>query len=412
MRNVTEAAASRTLARVLVIGLIAACMPALRQASAEVQHDTNATELRLQADGTLLGQVMTYDEKLELRPAQVRVTFARGSEILSVAQTDAEGMFRAQGLAPGSYAVFTTGTDGFGAFGIRVLPAEVPVVGGVSTQDGQPVLNGETPLSFGQAPASSYQLFASLIQTDWGRGKVVGDKRASSGDLTKAETGSPSRPSPLSQVKSARARVASVADHDMTHANLRVDGNLVGRVMNLDKGDVRPETTQVLFLQGGQSVASVRTDEWGYFQVVGLRPGLYTVASLSKRGFSAFGVSVQPFEAGQPGPQQQTLLRLSSGARVLFTSSGTAAFNVVGYAPAPPEDYQRFDSEAQAMYGSPNMTVTPAAGGGAPPMGGGGGGGLGGMGMLGALGGVAAGIGSGGGGDSGTPGTPASPSSP
>ncbi len=412
MRHASGAVVWKRMTQLLLVALAVAYGPLAR---ADGLHRPDATELRLQVDGSLLGQVLAYDENLELRPVQVRVSFAKGPDVAASAYTDAEGMFRITGLAPGSYAVFTTGPKGFAAFAIRVLPADVPVIGGAAMQGEQPAPNGEH-LTFGPAPASSYRLFVSLLKEDMPqRRTMVNAKPGVKGaEVTTAVGETRSAPA----AKATSAKVALAADYDVTHAHLRIDGNLIGRVMNVNNGEILPEVTQVSFAQNGQYVASVRSDEWGYFQVVGLRPGIYSVMTVSARGFSVLALRVMPFESKE-GPQQQTLLQLpgTSAARVHLVSSSTATVNVLGYSPASSEDYEAFSSFTEGVYGGPgagagvaNAGVTTGESAAAGMMGGGGGG-MGGLGgLLGA--GLGLGIGLGGGGDEGVPGAASTPDSP
>ena len=78
---------------------------------------------------------------------------------------------------------------------------------------------------------------------------------------------------------------------------LRNDGNLVGRVMGPDSVEgQKPVRARVALAQNGQIVHSVRSDETGYFQISGIRPGAYSVFVAGQGGFTAFAVRVQPFQ--------------------------------------------------------------------------------------------------------------------
>jgi hypothetical protein len=69
--------------------------------------------------------------------------------------------------------------------------------------------------------------------------------------------------------------------------HLGVDGNLAGRVSALDaSGTLFPVRATIRFVRDGRTVTSVRSDEMGNFQAVGLRPGPYSVIASNGRMMS------------------------------------------------------------------------------------------------------------------------------
>ena len=79
--------------------------------------------------------------------------------------------------------------------------------------------------------------------------------------------------------------------------NLRVDGSLAGRVSVIEpSGMLKPVRARISFVQNGEEVASVRSDEWGRFQVPGLEPKVYSVLAKGQEGFGAFSVQVLPYD--------------------------------------------------------------------------------------------------------------------
>ena len=85
---------------------------------------------------------------------------------------------------------------------------------------------------------------------------------------------------------------------------LRVDGNLAGRVSALDsKGMLIPVRAGIQFVRDGRTVATVRSDEMGNFQAIGLQPGPYSVAATgrtmtadTRQYIGGMGVLVLPYD--------------------------------------------------------------------------------------------------------------------
>ena len=180
--------------------------------------------------------------------------------------------------------------------------------------------------------------------------------------------------------------------------HLQNDGNLVGRVGVFDAAGVRrPVLARIAFAKEGQLLQTVRSDEWGRFQVTGLKPGVYSALIVGQGVFGAFQVKVAQFK--------ETAL-----TEELFLDA-----TLVPVADAPVFG-QLIASETNMMSEFfPGIAPTAALGAGAPvaataAAGAAAGGGMGLGGMLGALG--ALGFGGGGSGVGGGGGTPASNTTP
>ncbi len=79
---------------------------------------------------------------------------------------------------------------------------------------------------------------------------------------------------------------------------LWIDGNLPGRVMQRDNGGVEvPARATISFRQDGEVLYQTRSDEGGYFQVVGVEPGIYSVVVSGPAGSAALMVEVLPYDA-------------------------------------------------------------------------------------------------------------------
>ncbi len=81
----------------------------------------------------------------------------------------------------------------------------------------------------------------------------------------------------------------------------RVDGHVVGQIGQFDAaGNLLPVQAGVYFLQQGVVALTTSSDERGWFQAVGLRPGVYSVVALGEAGLMAYAVRVLPYDAEIP----------------------------------------------------------------------------------------------------------------
>jgi len=194
------------------------------------------------------------------------------------------------------------------------------------------------------------------------------------------------------------AKIESIAQSKtMLRVHLAIDRNLPGRVvraanlaLTLAPGQAEVSLApvgntslraKISFLQDGQIVNEVMSDESGRFQVVGLQPGVYTVVAVGRGASGIVAVEVLPYEAN-----------LSKELTVLTIPLDELAL-------------AELDALAPVPEGALPMMYQTAAGGG---VGGGGGAGMGLAGLAAGLGGLAAGLAGGGAGGGG----PASPAIP
>ena len=120
-----------------------------------------------------------------------------------------------------------------------------------------------------------------------------------------AEPASPNNksvPTPASAPAAGAERAIAVAGEEEIPGDFRyhlqLDNNLAVHAAQLDvKGVAVPVRAKVTIAQDGQIIASVRTDEWGRAQVVGLRPAVFSVLAVSEDGFAAFRAHVAPFDS-------------------------------------------------------------------------------------------------------------------
>lgn len=94
---------------------------------------------------------------------------------------------------------------------------------------------------------------------------------------------------------------------------LQLDNNLLVRAAKLDaKGMPLPARVKVTIAQDGQIIASVRTDEWGRAQVVGLKPAAFSVLAVSEEGFAAFRVRVAAYVSPEEARKKNAGPKLGS----------------------------------------------------------------------------------------------------
>lgn len=113
-------------------------------------------------------------------------------------------------------------------------------------------------------------------------------------------------PSAAAQTPASKANGADDEVPGSFRYHLRNDNNFVLHAARLDaQGAETPARAKVVIARDGQIFASVRTDEWGGAQVIGLPPAVYSVLTAGAEGFAAFTVRAFPFEpleqAGKQG---------------------------------------------------------------------------------------------------------------
>jgi hypothetical protein len=163
---------------------------------------------------------------------------------------------------------------------------------------------------------------------------------------------------------------------------LGIDGNIPGQVRMFNpSGNLAPIRAEVYFVQGGKVAVSASSDEWGRFQAVGLRPGVYSVMAVSREGFCAVSIAVDPYGA-RAATQRPIVSEVSLSVQIPpsldLTLVPTAEFDLLAGMLA--------EAFAESVAGR------PAAAGGFAGGGGGGGGGAGGLGALLGAAGLAGGI--------------------
>ena len=156
--------------------------------------------------------------------------------------------------------------------------------------------------------------------------------------------------------------VAAAEAQPVRTLRLWIDGNLPGRVVQRGNGGLEfPAQATISFRQDGEVLYQTRSDERGFFQVVGVEPGIYAVTATGPAGSAALMVEVLPYDAELFEDQ-----RLD----ILLDSAAVPGEGPVAPPTAPP----------------PPLMMMPAAAGG------GGGGGLSALGVAAGIAGLAVGV--------------------
>ena len=124
--------------------------------SGQKSTSLTAHPVKLEADGSLKGEVNVLDERTgrHREVLDMTVNFVRDGQLVHAAEVNNNGDFSATGLIPGLYSVVGTGRDGVFAVGLEVLGSTQEVA---NPGDAVPVVFDESP-GFCVAPISLQNL--------------------------------------------------------------------------------------------------------------------------------------------------------------------------------------------------------------------------------------------------------------
>lgn len=352
----------------------------------EVQADPleqlHPYQVRLSASGEVEGRVNIVNPLSgTVGTAQdMSIAFLQNGQVVAETYPGLEGQFQVA-LAPGLYSVVGSGADGYVAFGMHVLPAELTVDNSDSA-DTQPVafqeVVNELTIDSVAVPTGDLPTVASLARSN-----------IPPGLLTTPPTGEGLTPStPLTPEEQAQftnqQRDVSLTGHQV---QIRADGRLVGRMsrVNQDGEPTRIRRLNAFLVRDNQVVAQAPVGELGSFEFYDVQPGIYSFVAAGMDGLAAFTMQAVdgPNMAGIP--DELTLVSAVQGGNGQPAGATTAPEDT-GYA------VSRLPQPG-AGAGGPGAPIPGEGVGGAPGGGGGafgggfggGGGGLGGLGGLGAL---------------------------
>jgi hypothetical protein len=338
--------------------------------------------VRLQPGGVLPGR-MNVIEPLTGLPTfarQMNIAFVQNGQVVHEVAAGSEGRFEVTGMAPGIYSVVGSGPDGYVAYGIEVLPAELQA-GRFAKGDVQPVAFQEVgavlEIDSLAVPPSDFPVVVEIAGSHL-PASVIGD--------------SPDPADPELQPGEALGEADYQDDVNGDHAvdlhrhdvRLQADGSLSGRLTRLDPLTGRPTRIRrlnVFLVQDNEIIAQAPVDPLGMFRLAGLAPGLYSFVAAGSEGLAAFSVRLVGNEVVREGLADELIVP------VAFNQGGANFFSTL----VPPRDcgiaWNRLNSAGGGGGGGGDGQGTPGAGTpGAPgtppgtpvgeaPYGGGGGGG-------------------------------------
>jgi hypothetical protein len=343
-------------------------------------------QVRLNSAGEIEGRVnIVSPETGELGSAQeMSIAFLQQGRVIAQRNPGLEGRFQVQ-LAPGVYSVVGSGPDGYIAYGMHVLPAELTVEDGAAGET-QPVafqeVLSELSIDTVAVPVTDLPMVVNLA-----RSNIPPELLSPNPSGPAVTPGQLITPEENAQFLN-RSPDVSLAGHQV---QIQEDGRLIGRMHRMDQNGepVRIRRLNVFLVRDNQVIAQAPVNELGRFEFFDVQDGIYSFVAAGMDGLAAFTMQAVsgPNLAGVPN--ELSFVAANGEANAAATTDE-------GSTPYAVDAAQTTGEQA----GVPGMTPPPpqggAAGGGAGTTGasGGaaGGGGFGGeSGLFGAL--LGAGIG-------------------
>ena len=254
----------------------------------------------LDADKSILGAPLkpgTHDTRLtvdELLPIRVQkldltanalvpagfaqVTLTKAGAIVKRGEPGVDGVVQLRQIAPGLYSLFGAGSEGFLAFSIRVHP------GPGNVGDG-----GESALAANLVPPADVPSVKELIRRHLPTGAAVTPEPWTEVLPRGAPVPAPSEARAIPQLAGELRRAKPFLELD-------ADGKASGYFVRLDQDNWRPMVLtdlKVYFIRDGQIVTETKVrNADGYFEVLDLNPGFYSMVAAGVDGFAALTVAV------------------------------------------------------------------------------------------------------------------------
>ena len=245
--------------------------------STEMADAGRGFRVRLDADGRLTAQFSNRSaDSGEIETIDnVRVKLIRDGRIVARVRQANNGIVHLEDVQPGTYSLIAQSPTGYVSAGVQVLPAVK--MSELIEADAETRRRLDTSgIHVMLVPKGDYEVVSQFFN---GSNKVTAKVAAIDSDAFGDVIQSPLRRPTLS---------------------LQEDGEAVGQVFGLD-----PKTgensavggARVALIRGGSVVAATFADAEGRYRLTGLTEGVYTMATASDRGFSAFGVEAKVAEA-------------------------------------------------------------------------------------------------------------------
>lgn len=349
-------------------------------------------QVRLNPAGEVEGRVNIVNPVTgEVSTAQeMTITFLQRGTVVAQRRPGIEGQFQVA-LAPGVYSVVGSGPDGYIAYAMHVLPAELTVENGAASET-EPVafqeVLSELAIDTVAVPVTDLPMVVNLA-----RNNIPPELLSPTPSGDALTPGLPITPEEDAEFTNQQADV-SLDGHQV---QIREDGRLVGRMHRINQNGepVRIRRLNVFLVQDNQVIAQAPVSELGRFEFFDVAEGVYTFVAAGMDGLAAFTMQAVsgPDLAGVPDEMDFSFVAANGEANAAATTDPESTGFAVNAAQSTGE-----------QAGVPGMTPLgePGFAGGGGGVGGGtgggaaGGGGFGGeSGWLAALiaGGIGAGIG-------------------
>ena len=300
-------------------------LPATETTRAISFPTSTVLQARLASDGLLPGRLNMIDPATrQLIPAErVTLNVVQNGKVVTYVKPGIHGVFQVPGLQPGVYSIVVVGDHGLLTYAVHVLPpADNPDV-----QTENSLLQIDSSIVLQQDLSMVHRVLSprvpdpSLVVKKTCRlhthcpcscGETSSSPGAETPILANAVTPAlaPVETPTLADMETEPAReLRPIAKWDgsgipplaETPVRKRVvtllpDGRVVGRLWQLDPQTAQVSPVQqgtVTFIRDGSVAGRADLGDYGEFEVLGLRPGVYSVVVAGEEGFAAFGVDVQ-----------------------------------------------------------------------------------------------------------------------
>jgi len=243
---------------------------------------------RLASDGRLAGKISVLNPSTGVigPVTDMTITFLQNGEVKATVKAGVAGVFQAK-LATGFYTLIGSGTSGYIATGVNVLPYEAPKANGNAVE--------AKPFSFagGNAGLGLHMLAAPPRDLP----KVLAIANAyipanlRTGGAASTAGSTPVKPADV-------APQGRTANAPAPYATYLGEGNRLNGVINrIDPRtqsllEFHERTTKAFLVNGPSVIAEAWVSKSGRFVLEGVGPGDYTVVVAGAEGYSVHGVQV------------------------------------------------------------------------------------------------------------------------
>jgi uncharacterized membrane protein YgcG len=213
---------------------------------------------------------------------EMTITFLQRGTVVAQRRPGIEGVFQVP-LAPGVYSVVGSGPDGYFAYAMHVLPAELTVNNDAAGET-QPVafqeVLSELAIDTVAVPVTDLPMVVNLA-----RNNIPPEL------LSPTPSGDALTPGlPLSPQETAEFSPQADVSLDGHQVQIREDGRLVGRMHRINQAGepVRIRRLNVFLVRDNQVIAQAPVSELGRFEFFDVADGVYSFVAAGMDGLAAF----------------------------------------------------------------------------------------------------------------------------